>query len=116
MNTLDTSLPAGFEALEPFVSAWAIEGACNRLKARLASNAPDRTAFFNVARELLAPALDYLDTKPLSGFSDQDKRLMQLMLSMAHVSLAVEIQGEAEPRHAEGARHMTITRAPADIP
>lgn len=111
----DHSLPAGFEALEPFVSRWAIEGAHNRLLARLASEEAERVAFFNAAREALGPALDYLDTKPLAGFSHQDERLMLLLLSMAHISLAVEIQGDDEPKHAESARHMRITRAPADL-
>lgn len=111
----DTSLPVGFEALQPFVRAWAIDGAHNRLLARLRSEEAERVAFFNVAREALAPALDYLDTKPLAEFSEPDKRLMSLLLSMAHISLAVEIQGTDEPGHAESARHMTITQATADL-
>jgi hypothetical protein len=114
MNVPDTSLPAGFEILEPFVAAWAISGADQRLRARLNSREHERTAFFAVARNLLTPGLDYLDRKPLAEFDEKDRRLMNLLLSMAHVSLAVEIQGEDEVRHAVDARHMTITRAPAD--
>ena len=82
---------------------------------RSASQPADRVAFFNAAKDLLAPGLDYLDKKPLAELDEQDQRLLQLLLSMAHVSLAVEIQGNDEPKHAEGARHMTITRAPADV-
>jgi len=114
MSSTDTSLPAGFEALQPFAATWAIEGANNRLRARLASAPADRVAFFDAAKGSLGPALDYLDSKPLAQFGGQDHRLMLLMLSFAHISLAVEIQGDDEARHAEGARHMTITRAPAD--
>ena len=114
MSIAASSVPPGFEALEPFVSSWALEGADNRLRARLAKPEADRVAFFNVAKDLLAPGLDYLDSKPITAFNDQDKRLMQLLLSMAHVSLAVEIQGDEESSHAEGAQHMRITRAPAD--
>ncbi len=114
MSTALISLPPGFEALEPFVSIWAIEGAGNRLRARLTSHEADRITFFNAGKDLLAPGLDYLDKKPIAAFNDQDKRLMLLLLSMAHVSLAVEIQGDDEPKHADGARHMKITRAPAD--
>lgn len=115
MNAADTSLPPGFGTLEPFVSAWAIEGANDRLRARIASREADRVAFFDAAKDLLAPGLSYLDKKPLAELTDQDKRLLRLLLSMAHVALAVEIQGDDEPRHAEGARQMTITRAPADL-
>jgi hypothetical protein len=115
MSATDTSLPPGFGALEPFVSAWAIEGANDRLRARLSSREADRLAFFNAAKDLLAPGLAYLDKKPLAELTDQDERLLRLLLSMAHVALAVEIQGDDEPTHAEGARHMTITRAPSDL-
>ena len=40
---------------------------------------------------------------------------MNLMLSLAHVSLAVEIQGDAESHHAGWARFITITRASSDF-
>ncbi len=42
-----------------------------------------------------------------------EHRLMKLFLSFAHIALAVEVQGDAEPKHAEGARFMTITQAPS---
>lgn len=114
MSATDSSLPAGFAALEPFVRRWSVEGANNRLLARLDSAEADRLSFFEVAKDLLAPGLEYLDKKPFAEFSDQDKRLMHLLLSMAHVALAVESQGSDEAQHAIGARHLTITRAPSD--
>jgi hypothetical protein len=40
---------------------------------------------------------------------------MDLMLSFAHVALAVEMQGDDEPKHAEAARHMHVIRAPSDV-
>lgn len=114
MNAIDNALPAGFAALEPFVCSWAVEGANNRLLARLNSCESDRSNFFEAAKALLAPGLEYLDTKPFADFNDQDKRLMNLLLSLAHVALAVETQGSDEPMHAAGARYITITRAPSD--
>ncbi|WP_165636968.1 hypothetical protein [Mycolicibacterium diernhoferi] len=36
---------------------------------------------------------------------------MQLFLEFAQTALAVEVQGDTEPKHAEGARFMTITHA-----
>lgn len=112
----DSRLPAGFEALEPFATGWAIEGANNRLQRRLTSSESERIAFFEVARVLLPAALEHLDKKPLPQFDVREQRLMNLFLTFAHVALAVEIQGDHEPGHAEGARHITITRAPADLP
>jgi hypothetical protein len=37
------------------------------------------------------------------------------MLTLAHVALAVEIQGEAEAEHARMREHMRFTRAHADL-
>jgi hypothetical protein len=43
-----------------------------------------------------------------------DERLMALCLSLAHVALAVEIQGEAEPENAACRHEMRITRTTAE--
>ena len=113
-NPIETSLPPGFESLQPFVPAWALEGANNRARARLESREAARVAFFEAVKPLLAQALAYLDEKRPEQFDDGERRLMLLLLSFAHVTLAVEIQRDHEPRHATGARFMTITRARAD--
>jgi len=115
MSNTNSLLPSEFETLEPFVESWAIAGAANRKQRRLASSEADRVSFFNAAKDMVAPALAYLDQKPLDQFDDKEKRLMDLVLSMCHISLAVEIQGDDEPRHAEFAKHMTITRAVSDF-
>lgn len=115
MNALDTSLPAGFEALAPFVASWAIDNANGRMQARLKSSEAERTAFFAAVQPLLADGLAFLDRKRLDQFDAAETRLMQLFLSFAHVALAVETQGDDEPKHADGARFITITRAPADL-
>lgn len=111
-----SSLPAGFAALEPFVDHWAVEGTANRARLRTTASDDARHAFFAAGQPLLAEALDYLDTKALSAFDEADQRLMNLALSLAHVSFAVEIQGDAEGRHAPLREKMVITRAPANSP
>jgi hypothetical protein len=115
MTNTQSQLPAGFEALEPFVADWAIKGASNRAQRRLNSQEAERVAFFEAAKDLLAPALTRLDETPLDQLDECEKRLMDLMLTFAHVALAVEVQGDDEPRHAKDARFMTITRAPSDV-
>ena len=115
MSQSEISLPAGFEALERFVPQWAQDTAEKRHRARLASSEPERLAFFEAGKDLLAPGLDHLDATPIADFSPQQRRLMSLLLGFAHVSLAVEQQGDDEPKHAADARYMTITRAPADL-
>ncbi len=113
MNSAMT-LPQGFAVLEPFVDAWSIDSAAQRAQKRLESTGEDREAFFNAAKDLAAPALELLDKKPLEQLDDSEQRLLNLMLSLVHVSLAVEIQGDQEDFHARGARRVQITRAPSD--
>jgi len=114
MSSSESALPPGFETLEPFVAGWAFDRAEARARARRASSEAERVAFFEAAQPLLAPGLAYLDQKPLDQFDARETRLMQLLLSFAHVAMAVEILGEDEPKHAEDARHIIITRAPSE--
>ena len=111
----EISLPEGFEQLEPFAEDWSVVGSANRAQRRLDSNAQEREAFFSAGKDLAAAALDLLDRKPLHELDDSEKRLMNLMLSLVHVSLAVEIQGDDEPGHARNARYIQITRASSDF-
>lgn len=107
-------LPAGYEVLEPFVSRWSVEGIANRAALRSDSTAAERQAFFDAAKGLAEPALDMLDRKPLSKLDAKEKRLLNLLLSFAHVELAIEVQGGDEARHAGYRKYMRLTRSPAD--
>jgi hypothetical protein len=115
MSGANAQLPPGFEALQPFADAWAVEGANSRLQRRLDSSEAERVAFFEAGKGLVAAGLEHLDKKPLGAFDAKEKRLMNLLLTFAHVAIAVEVQGDDEPKHAVGARRVTITRAPADF-
>ena len=108
-------LPEGFASLEPFAAKWAVSGTAARAARRGDSTAEEREAFYEAAKDLLAPALAYLDARPLAEFSAQETRLMNMMLSLGHVALAVEGLGDDEPRHASMRQHMHITRSPAGV-
>lgn len=114
MSVVETRLPSGFESLEAFAAAWAIEGADNRRRRRIESTNAEREAFFNAVAPVLPSALEHLDRRPLAALDGAEKRLMNLLLMFAHVALAVECMGDDEPKHAIGARRVTITRATAD--
>lgn len=43
-----------------------------------------------------------------------ERRLMNLMLSLAHISLSAEILGDEEPANLDLRQYMKITRSPAD--
>jgi hypothetical protein len=114
MSAAASVLPFGFEALEPFVARWAVDGTANRDRLRADSTDAERKAFYSVCKDLLAPALAQLDGTPLGQFDRQQQQLMNLLLSFAHVSLAVELQRDAEAAHTENRRHLRITCASAD--
>ena len=107
-------LPQGFEALEPFVERWAVAGTANRARRRSDSTADERLAFFNAGQDLIPPALELLDGKPLGQLNAQEQRLMDVVLAFAHVAIAVEVQGDAEDLHARLRDSMRIVRAAAD--
>ncbi|MEY2943508.1 MAG: hypothetical protein RLY97_1522 [Pseudomonadota bacterium] len=109
-----SSLPEGFAPLEPFAAEWAIEGTAARAARRDGMTTAEGEAFYAAGKDLLAPALDYLDAKGFAAFADQDRRLMAMMLSLAHVALAVELQGPDEAKHTKVRKFMVITKSPAD--
>lgn len=108
------SLPAGFEALEPFVARFSVSGTANRAQLRGETSAEERAAFFEAAKDRVPAALDLLDQKPLDQFNEAEQRLMDMALSFTHIALAQEIQGPDEERHASLRTYMRITRSPAD--
>jgi hypothetical protein len=107
-------LPVDFAALEPFAERWALPTTAERTARRTASTPEEREAFFAAASPWLGPALDFLDNTALGSFSVQEQRLMDLMLSLAHVALAVEIQGPDETKSAPWRDRMRIDRSTAD--
>jgi len=107
-------LPAGYDVLEPFVAQWAVSGTATRARCRDESTPAQRTAFYEIAKGLVPQALEQLDAKGLAALDDKEQRLLDLLCSFAHVTLAVEMLGDAEPRHAQFRKEMRITRSPAD--
>ena len=110
-----TSLPSGFGALEPFVARWSVAGAADRAALRGATTFDERQVFFDTASPWLEAGLDHLDERPLAELTAPEKRLMNLLLSLAHIAQAVETQGPDEAKGAPWRERMRITRSPADF-
>jgi hypothetical protein len=111
----DTSLlPPGFEQLSPFVESWSLAGAARRAQRRIESSEAERAAFYAAAKDVVPAALAHLDRKPLAQLDARETRLMNLVLSFAHVALAIEVQADAEAGHSQFRKRFTITRASAD--
>ena len=109
-------LPPGFEALESFAATWALPTTADRARMRGDSSAEARAAFYEAATPLLPAAIALLDQKPLNALDEAEARLMNLMLTLGHVSLAIEVQGPEETNHRRARDQMRITRSPADHP
>lgn len=112
---MSQQLPAGYEVLEPFVEYWAVPGTARRADCRDHSTPAQRKAFYETAKGLVPQALQQLDAKGMDGLDAKDERLLDLLCSFAHVTLAVEMLGDAEPRHAMFRKEMRITRSPAGV-
>jgi hypothetical protein len=114
MTSHEALLPPGFSALDPFVADWAVAGSNARKNRRLASTEAERLAFYAAATPLLEPAFAYLDQFDIDALEPEQKRLLDLMLMLAHVALAVEKQGSSEAAHAVNHAHFTLTRSTED--
>ena len=115
MSKTTLRLPEGFTALDPFVDDWAIATSAARAARRDDTSAAEQEHFYNAARAFLDPALTLLDGKPLAKLDAKERQLLDLMLTLAHVSIAVEVQRDFEPQHTVMRRYMRITRTPADL-
>ena len=111
---ISISLPEGFESLQAFAAQWAGASTTARMDARLQSSSKQRQTFYKAASEKAAAALEYLDGKAIESFDDGEQCLMNLMLSLAHVALAEEVQRDHEDKQAELRKHMHLTRSIAD--
>jgi hypothetical protein len=109
-----STLPEPFSSLEPFVAFWAADSSAARAHCRDSSTEEDRIAFHGAMSEQLDAVLEYLDGKRFDEFSESDHALMHLVLSFGHVAMAVELQKEQEPMHAQWRPFMKITHTPAD--
>jgi len=107
-------LPTGFQPLEVFVDTWALVTSFERSRRRETSSLAQMRHFYDAFSPYLKDALAYLDGKGLAEFAPEDERLMALCLSLAHVTLAVEVQGEAEAQNALLRHEMRITRSTAE--
>ncbi len=91
---METTLPAGFEALEPFVADWALAGSLARMEKRRTSSIGDIRAFYDAILPLAGNALDHLRGFQLGELPGAEERLLKLALSLAEVGPAVEWFGD----------------------
>jgi hypothetical protein len=97
---MSRQLPAGFEALEPFVADWALADAVARMAKRQASGIGEIRRFYEAMLPLGEAALAQLRQFELGALPGESETLLKLMLSLAEVAPAVEWYGD--PRVYDG--------------
>ncbi len=85
-----SSLPEGFEALEPFVAAWVQPDASGRMAKRQSSTIAEIRSFYDVIVPLGEAALDYLRGHKLGALPPEAENLLKLMLALTELGPAVE--------------------------
>lgn len=97
---METTLPAGFEPVEPFVADWALADTAARMAKRQASTIEAIRAFYDAMLPLGEAALEHLRQFQLGALPAESERLLKLMLSLAEAAPAVEWYGD--PRVYDG--------------
>lgn len=104
-----STLPDGFSALEPYVAIWTAPDLASRAGLRDNSTEAERRTFHAVMGPPVVPALERLAGRALDTLDAGEQCLLDLVLAYPHVAMAVEVQGDAEARHAALRGHMRIS-------
>ena len=87
-------LPEGFEALEPFLPYWGVRGSQERRERREAASMDEIMAFYEPCLALAPAAMKHLEAFRVDNMPAAEARLYELMLALAHVSMATELHGQ----------------------
>lgn len=85
-----TYLPVKYADLERFCADWALETTHERHLKRAASSMEELQAFYAAIAPRAGEIIDYLNTFPLDALPAPERRLLNLCLALADVSLVVE--------------------------
>jgi hypothetical protein len=87
---MNIQLPSEFSDLEQFAH-WALPTSVKRNRKRITSSMDEINAFYNALLPRLAEILAYLDQFSLEEMPQDAQRLLSLSLSLAEISMAVEL-------------------------
>jgi len=87
---MNTQLPAGFSDLEQFAQ-WVLPTSTERNRKRRTGSMDEINAFYNAMLPRMEEILAYLDQFSLQEMPQDVRRLMFLSLSLAEVTIAVEL-------------------------
>jgi hypothetical protein len=105
-NMSDTSLPKQFRDLERFVSEWSLPSEGERNHKRRSSSMELLVEFYDAVLPRFGEILSHLNGVPADGMPADERRLVELSLSFAEVSNAVERFGQPDVPDAIDASRM----------
>jgi hypothetical protein len=105
-------LPAGFGDLEPFLDQWCLQTTQERHTRRETASMDDIRRFYDVMLAKAPSVIAFLDGKPFDTLTDEERRLMYLLLALGHVAVAVEVQGQPRAPHTPYPHRVRLTQGP----
>jgi len=102
-------LPAGFEALEPFLD-WSLETETERSAKRAASAFEDVKRLYDAVFPVLPAALDHLKGFRLEELDAPSRTLLMILLSYAEAALVVENFGQVAVPDGYGIERFEVRR------
>ena len=113
----DTSLPKPFRDLEKFVSEWALPTEAERNHKRRSSSMEVLGDFYDAVLPRFGEILSHLNGVPADGMPAEERRLVELSLTFAEVSNAVERFGHPDiPDAIEASRMAPIEGTSGLVP
>ena len=97
-----TRLPTSFEMLEPLLADWAHATTDERIQTRGPRSFEEIKEFYDRMVPHAQRALDHLEEFDIDNLPEAELALMQLVLALAHATIAVEVQRAA---HVPGVRY-----------
>lgn len=107
-----TSLPPGFEDLEPYAAYWAGETNDIRWHRRSRAAMADIQQFYQAMLPRAEDAFGHLQQFPLDDMPEDAARLFRLLLSLPHAAMAVEFHGQPRAVGSPFPHGMSIGRGP----
>ncbi|MCB2050817.1 MAG: hypothetical protein KDE63_05240 [Novosphingobium sp.] len=108
----DTTLPAGFESLQPFVRYWAVPGVQERRERREEASMEEITEFYDAMLEKAESAIKLFEGRDLGALEGAELRLMQLLLALAHASMATELHRQPRAPHTPYPHNVRLVKGP----
>lgn len=87
------ALPRPFRDLESLTDEWLMKSESERMNKRFSSSFDELRAFYDRLAPRLEEILKYLHQRELVSLNEEDRNLLDLTLSLADVSIAVDKVG-----------------------